>query len=144
MRVWRGISFDSHSSGSKSGRRLEVSCVRTYLLRCLTRAHTLPQGPARGFSLCYCDPPLHAGGTRTYAQPRKGRSCMCSEFLLRLLLPAASLLAQRASSVDKLGGSAAGSLFHAGVHFSLSWQGTACFGVATPIVGIPLHLESTG
>lgn len=60
------------------------------LLRCLTRAHTLPQGPARGFSLCYCDPPLHAGGTRTCAQPRKGRSCMCSEFLLRLLLPAAS------------------------------------------------------
>ena len=82
MRVWRG-TFDSYPS-------LACRVCAPHLLRCLTRAHTLPQGPARGFSLCYCDPPLHAGGTRTCAQPRKGRSCMCSEFLLRLLLPAAS------------------------------------------------------
>ena len=25
------------------------------------------------------------------------------------------------------------------VHFSLSLQGTACFGIATPIEGMPLH-----
>ena len=105
--------------------------------------------------MCRCNGPRHGVRTGVSVSPPQARNffenitafltllhgSLCRNFYFS---QRALLIAQRASSVDKLGGSAAGSLFHAGVHFSLSWQGTACFGVATPIVGIPLHLESTG